>query len=87
MATLLDALTTLASPAVGRIAQRLGESDASVSRGVQSSIASVLGGLLTKSTDVTATHRVFDLIMSRDNAVSGVDDMDNPTFDQSTPRD
>ena len=77
MATLLDSLTTIAAPAVGRIAQRLGESDASVSRGVQSSIASVLGGLLTKSTDVTATHRVFDLIMSRDNAVNGVDDMDN----------
>lgn len=77
MATLLDSLSALAAPAVGRIAQRLGESDASVSRGVQSSIASVLGGLLTKSTDVTATHRVFDLIMSRDNAVSGVDDVDN----------
>ena len=77
MATLLDSLSALAAPAVGRIAQRLGQSDASVSRGVQSSIASVLGGLLTKSTDVTATHRVFDLIMSRDNAVSGVDDVDN----------
>ena len=76
MATLLDSLTSLAAPAVGRIAQRLGESDASVSRGVQSSIASVLGGLLTKSTDVTATHRVFDLIMSRDSAVSGADDVD-----------
>jgi outer membrane protein OmpA-like peptidoglycan-associated protein len=77
MATLLDSLTSLAAPAVDRIAQRLGESDASVSRGVQSSVASVLGGLLTKSTDVTATHRVFDLIMSRDNAVSGVDDVSN----------
>ena len=75
MATLLDSLTSLAAPAIGRIAQRLGESDMSVSRGVQSSVASVLGGLLTKTTDVTATHRIFDLVMSRDNAVSGVDDM------------
>ena len=54
MATLLDSLTSLAAPAIGRIAQRLGESDMSVSRGVQSSVASVLGGLLTKTTDVTA---------------------------------
>jgi hypothetical protein len=75
MATLLDSLTSLAAPAVDHIAQRLGESDASVSRGVQSSVASVLGGLLTKSTDVTATHRVFDLMMSRDNAASGADDV------------
>jgi outer membrane protein OmpA-like peptidoglycan-associated protein len=75
MATVLDSLTSLATPAVSRIAQRLGESDASVSRGVQASVASVLGGLLTKSTDVTATHRVFDLIASRDNAASGVDDI------------
>ena len=77
MATVLDSLTSLAAPAVGHIAQRLGESDAAVSRGVQSSVASVLGGLLTKSTDVTATHRVFDLIMSRDNAASGADDVSN----------
>jgi len=77
MATLLDSLNSLAAPAVGRIAQRLGESDASVSRGVQSSIASVLGGLLTKSTDVTAINRVFDLITSRDNAGAGVDDVSN----------
>ena len=77
MPALLDSLTSLAAPAVSLIAQRLGESDASVSRGVQSSIASVLGGLLTKSTDVTATNRVFDLVTSRDNAGNAVDDVSN----------
>ncbi len=77
MATLLDSLTSLATPAVSRIAQRLGESDATVSRGLQTSVASVLGGLLTKSTDASATPRIFDLITSRDNAAGVVDDVSN----------
>ena len=85
MPTLLDSLTSLASPAVGRIAQRLGESDASVARGVQTSVASVLGGLLTKSTDVSAIHRVFDLITSRDNTSGPVDDVSSLLGGKSTP--
>ena len=68
MATLLDSLTSLAAPAVSRIAQRLGESDAAVARGLQASVASVLGGVLTKSTNVSGIHRILDLITSRDNA-------------------
>ena len=85
MATLLDSITSLATPAVSRIAQRLGESDATVSRGLQTSVASVLGGLLTKSTDASATHRVFDLITSRDNAPGLVDDVSNLLVGMSAP--
>jgi outer membrane protein OmpA-like peptidoglycan-associated protein len=75
MATLLDSLTSLATPAVSRIAQRLGESDAAVARGVQTSVASVLGGLMTKSSDVSGIHHIFDLITSRDNTSGPVDDV------------
>jgi outer membrane protein OmpA-like peptidoglycan-associated protein len=61
MATLLDSLTSLATPAVGQIAQRLGESDAAVARGLETSFASVLGGIAAKSRDVFAMGQVFDL--------------------------
>jgi OmpA-OmpF porin, OOP family len=67
MATLLDSLTSRAAPAVGLIAQRLGESNTAVSRGLQASLACVLGGFATKTTDVNTAHRLFDLITSREN--------------------
>jgi len=85
MATLLDSLTSVATPAVSRIAQRLGESDATVARGLQASVASVLGGMLTKSADVRGIHRVFDLITSRDNAAGLVDDVSSLLGGMSTP--
>ena len=75
MATLLDSLTSLATPAVGPIAQRLGESNATVSRGLQASVASVLGGLATRTTDVKTAHRLFDLITSRENSTNVANDM------------
>ena len=74
MATLLDSLTSLATPAVGPIAQRLGESNATVSRGLQASVASVLGGLATRTTDVKTAHRLFDLITSRENSTNVAND-------------
>jgi len=77
MATVLDSLTSLATSAVSRIAQRLGESDATVARGLQASIASVLAGLLTKSADVSGIQRIFDLITSRDNSAALMDDVSN----------
>lgn len=85
MATLLESLTSLATPAVSRIAHRLGESDAAVARGMQTSVASVLGGLLTKSADVSGIHRIFDLITSRDNASGSVDDMSSLLGGLSSP--
>ena len=84
MATLLDSLTSVATPAVSRIAQRLGESDASVARGLLASVASVLGGILTKGADISGIHRIFDLITSRDNSVSLVDDVSNLLGGMST---
>ena len=67
MATLLESLTSLASPAVGAIAQRLGESDTAVSRGLQASLASVLGGLAIKGSDIGVVRQVFELITSPSN--------------------
>ena len=85
MATLLESLTSLATPAVSRIAHRLGESDTAVARGMQTSVASVLGGLLTKSADVSGIHRIFDLITSRDNASGSVDDVSSLLGGLSSP--
>ncbi|MBX6331489.1 MAG: OmpA family protein [Gemmatimonadaceae bacterium] len=62
MSTLLESLSSLAAPAVGPIAAQLGESDVAVSRGVQTSVASVLGGLLTKIKDPGAASQIFGLI-------------------------
>ena len=85
MATLLDSLTSLATPAVSRIAHRLGESDVAVARALQTSVASVLGGLLTRSADVSGIHRIFDLITSRDNASGPADDVSSLLDGGSTP--
>jgi outer membrane protein OmpA-like peptidoglycan-associated protein len=65
MATLIDSLTSLVTPAAGQIADRLGESEAAVSSGLPTTFASVLGGLLTKSKDPGSFRQVFDLITSR----------------------
>jgi OOP family OmpA-OmpF porin len=64
MATLIDSLTNLIAPATGQIAQKLGESEAAVSLGVTSSLGSVLGGLLHRTTDTAAFGQIFDLISS-----------------------
>lgn len=69
MATLLDSLTSLTAPAVSGMAQRLGESDTSVSTGLKAGLASVLAGLVTKSSDIGAIRQVFDLITSPKNDV------------------
>jgi outer membrane protein OmpA-like peptidoglycan-associated protein len=65
MGTLLDSLTSLTTPAVGQIAERLGETNATVSRGVQTSLASVLGGFLTKARDPSSSRLIFDVLTNR----------------------
>lgn len=65
MTTLLESLTSLAAPAVGQIATRLGETDASVTRGVQASFASVLGGIITRANDPGALHQIANLVSAR----------------------
>jgi OmpA-OmpF porin, OOP family len=64
MATLIDSLTNLISPAVGQIAGKLGESETSISSGVTGSLGSMLGGLLHKTNDPTAFGQIFDVIGS-----------------------
>lgn len=73
MSTLLDSLTSLATPAVSQIAHRFGESDAAVSRGIQASFGSVLGGLAAKTKDPGAMRRVFDLVTDPATATNGPD--------------
>ena len=68
MSTILDSLNSLATPAVGQIAQRLGESDVAVSRGIQTSFACIIGGLVTKSRDLGAISQIFDLFSNRSAA-------------------
>ena len=64
MATLIDSLTNLISPAVGQIAGKLGESETAVSSGVTGSLGSMLGGLLHKTNDTAAFGQIFDVIGS-----------------------
>src|SRR6476659_5143760 len=64
MATLIDSLTNLVTPAVGQIAAKLGESETAVSTGVTGSLGAMLGGLLHKSTDTAAFAQIFDVIGS-----------------------
>jgi OmpA-OmpF porin, OOP family len=65
MATLLDSLTSLVTPATGQIADKLGESEAAVTSALPSTFASVFGGLVTKTKDPGAFRQVFDFITSR----------------------
>jgi len=57
-------LSTLDTGSVGRLADILGEPEQSVTRGVQTSIAAVLGGLASKSQDAGTLRRIMDLAPS-----------------------
>lgn len=65
MSGILDSLTSLASPVIGQIAGQLGETDAVVTRGIQSSFASILGGIINKTEDPSAMDRIFELVNTR----------------------
>lgn len=62
MPTLLDSLTSLAAPATGLIAQRLGETETATSRGMQASLAAVLGGITSKAGDAGTMRQVLDVV-------------------------
>jgi OOP family OmpA-OmpF porin len=64
MATLIDSLTNLITPAVGQIAGKLGEPETAVSSGVTGSLGAMFGGLLHKSTEPAAFGQIFDVIGS-----------------------
>jgi OOP family OmpA-OmpF porin len=57
-------LGMLDTGSVGRLADVLGEPEQSVTRGVQTSIAAVLGGLASKSQDPGTLRRIMDLAPS-----------------------
>lgn len=73
MGTLLESLTSLAKPAVGQIAARLGESESATSRGIQASVASVLGGLAGKTKDADFGAQIFSLITNAPPAAAPAD--------------
>lgn len=65
MSAILGSLTSLAAPVIGQIAGQLGETDAAVTRAIQSSFASILGGLSNKAEDPPAMDRIFELVNTR----------------------
>src|SRR5260370_32127878 len=64
-------LGMLDKPSLGGIASALGESEHSVSRGMESSIAAVLGGLAAKSEDPSSLRRILDLVPGTLRGVTG----------------
>ena len=68
---MLTSITERITPdAVSRVATRLGESDAAVSRGLPVAVASVLASLVARTGDSGIMRRVFDLATSRDNDIN-----------------
>jgi OOP family OmpA-OmpF porin len=61
MALLTSLLSMLDKRNVGAIAGALGESEQSVSRGLQSSIAAALGGMVTKADDPSTLSKILDM--------------------------
>jgi outer membrane protein OmpA-like peptidoglycan-associated protein len=63
-------LNTVDSSAVGAVAHALGQPEQMVSRGMESSIAGLLGALASKSSDPSALQRILDIVPSTPGAVS-----------------
>ena len=76
MASLLDSLSDLVTPDTTRqIASKLGESDTAVSRGIQTGLASVLAGVVSKTGDSGAMRQIYELITSRENNTNVAGDL------------
>ena len=77
-------LHTLDKGATSQIAGSLGESEQSISKGLESSIATVLGGMASKSEDPGALRRILDLVpsslggISWSNLAAGLSDPTSP---------
>ncbi|MGH7503294.1 MAG: OmpA family protein [Longimicrobiales bacterium] len=77
MRTLLESLTSLIpAGSTGKLASRLGESETSVSRGMQAGFASILTGLVTQLQDSGAMRRIFELFSSKSNDTRVLDNVD-----------
>lgn len=62
MSLLTDLFNTLDKRSLGGMADALGESDQSISRGMQSALGTVLGGMATKSDNPTFLRKVLDMV-------------------------
>lgn len=63
-------LNMLDKHTVGEVASALGQPQTSVARGMESSIAAILGGLASKSEDSGALRKILDIIPSTSGPVS-----------------
>jgi len=63
-------LNMLDKHTVGEVATALGQPQASVARGMESSIAATLGGLAGKSEDPGALRKILDMVPSTSGAIS-----------------
>ena len=63
-------LNTVDRRAIDGVAHALGQPEQAVSRGMESCIAALLGGLVSKSNDPGALHRILDIVPSSAGAVS-----------------
>lgn len=65
MSTILDSLTSLASPVISQIAGQMGETDTAVIHGLRNSFAVVIEGIINKTEDPPAMDRIFELVYNR----------------------
>ena len=63
-------LNSLDKGTVGQVAQALGQPEQSVARGMESSIAALLGGLASKSEDAGALHRILHTVSDTSEPIS-----------------
>jgi len=63
-------LNSLDKGTVGQVAQALGQPEQSVARGMETSIASLLGGLASKSEDTGALRRILDTVSGTSEPIS-----------------
>ena len=64
MSLLTDLFNTLDKRSLGGMADTLGESDQTISRGMQSALGTVLGGMATKSDNPTFLRKMLDMAPS-----------------------
>ena len=63
-------LNMLDKHTVGEVANALGQPQTSVARGMESSIAAMLGGIASKSEDTGALQKILDMVPSTSGAIS-----------------
>ncbi len=86
MSLITDLFSTLDSRSLGEMSSALGESDKSVSEGVRSAIATLLGGMASKSSNPNLLRQVLQLAppvtegVSWSNAASAIADPNSPAI-------